>query len=158
MTNALSRIARFEEEWRSVLARAVRVDIACEARACSDLPNTATAADLANASVTARGYQSIGFNWEMLDPHGSEEAPRSALGAMVEALGKDISNPSRQWLDEAIARRCAKHFLAAFDAGSMTLLTNHLHGLWWPISEARDEWTFIAMDDRAIAMLLLARQ
>jgi len=113
--------------------------------------------DAANAFAASQGLARIGFNWELLDPHSDFDAPRSAIGTMTQALSKDLSNPSRTWLDQAMARKCAQEFLGAFDAARMMVLTNHLNGLWWPISDAQDEWTFVAMDDRTIGLLMLAK-
>ena len=76
---------------------------------------------------------------------------------MVEALSNDLSNPSRGWLGARSARHCARQFLDCFVPATPTVLTNHLNGLWWPISDAADEWSFVAMDDEVVALWLMAR-
>ncbi|MEM1195381.1 MAG: hypothetical protein AAGH57_04705 [Pseudomonadota bacterium] len=142
----------FYEDWRPVLSQRVRLFFASDA-----LPETGlTPAAKADAFAVQHGFQPIGFNWEMLDPEAGLGEPRSALGTIVEALQRDIAQPSREWLDEGKAHQCATQFLGAFAQGNGTILTNHLNGLWWPISEAADEWTFVAMDEDTIALWLMA--
>ena len=115
-----------------------------------------TPAAKADAFAQSFGFQPIGFNWEMLDPGSDMAAPRSAKATLVEALSTDMIHPSLAWLGEDRALACADAFLALFDAHERTLLSNHLNGLWYPISGASDEWSFVGMDARSIALLVLA--
>lgn len=158
MSQAEKALRRFESAWKDVLSREVQVTIAWEKRTSTEPLLFQPGPSVANAFATSLGFQSIGFNWEMLDPEGGIDAPRSVLGTMIEALAKDLSNPAREWLGDAKARECAEDFLTAFDPIQMIAFTNHLNGLWWPISAARDEWTFVIMDEEITAMLLLAKQ
>ncbi|MEM6856926.1 MAG: hypothetical protein AAF559_03570 [Pseudomonadota bacterium] len=110
----------------------------------------------ADAFAQSFGFQPIGFNWEMLDPGRDMTAPRSARATLVEALSKDLARPSLSWLSEDRALACADEFLSLFEEGEGTILTNHLNGLWYPISGASDEWSFVGMDTRLIVLLVLA--
>jgi hypothetical protein len=91
----------------------------------------------------------------MLDPGEDLAAPRSARATMVEALASDMAGTRTTWLGKAQATQCAEAFLAPFDATRLAIVTNHLNGLWYPISGASDEWSFAAMDDEVIALLVL---
>ena len=142
----------FIDAWRKALEE--RALVRFEAGALPQEPLTPAAK--ADAFVQAFGFQPIGFNWEMLDPGNDRLAPRSALATMVEALSNDMIRPSVPWLGEARALACANAFLALFDGSERTLLSNHLNGLWYPISGASDEWSFVGMDARSIAVLVLA--
>ena len=149
----LAALIEFHAQWRDVLSKDVQFKLHCGA-----LPEDGlTPAAKANAFVQAHGFQPIGFNWEMLDPEAGMDEPRSAFGTMVEALEHDLTQPSSDWLSANEARSCAGQFMAAFHASAVTILTNHLNGLWWPISGAADEWSFVAMDDDVIALWLMAR-
>ena len=148
MSDALSR---FEAKWLALLDR----------RAESKFHHTLTPAvtglhsAVADTFVSQLGYQSIGFNWELVDAHGLAESPRSASGEITRALSHDISNPSRTWLDQGQARECANDLLGAFDRQTLTIVSNRYDGLWNPISGAAVEWAFVCFDDSAIALLLL---
>ena len=74
---------------------------------------------------------------------------------MVEALSHDIGDRKTPWLGAENALECAADFLAAFAPLTTSVVTNQLNGLWYPISGASDEWSFAAMDDEAIALLVL---
>lgn len=110
----------------------------------------------ADAYVAALGYRGIGFNWELLDAAAAGDAPRSAAWQLMAALTGQISNPSRPWLNEAEAQRCADDLLACFDAASLTVVSNRYDGLWNPISDAPTEWGFVCFDAQNIALLLIA--
>ena len=151
MSDKLTELESYFAKWRAPLeARAlVRFEV-------GDLPlDGLTPAAKADAFSGQFGCKPIGFNWEMLDPGDDLTAPRSALNAMVEALSKDIGDRKTAWLSVRDALQCALDFLAPFDRAALSVVTNQLNGLWYPISGARDEWTFVAMDDEAIALLIL---
>ena len=144
-------LAQFDESWRARLSEAGRFECVWGALPSEGL----TPAHKADAFIQLHGFNPIGFNWEMLDPGAGLDGSRSALGTMVEALKHDIAQPRQDWLSEAEAQLCARQFLDAFARGTLTVLTNHLNGLWWPISGAADEWSFVVMDDHAIALWLM---
>ncbi len=152
--NARSRadLDAFRRAWRVRLSERVRFELFVGPVPSDGL----TASAKADAFAVRNGFQPIGFNWELLDPEADIDAPRSAFGTMVEAVQRDLSNPSHDWLDAKNARLCARQFLDAFAPAALTVLTNHLNGLWWPISDAADEWSFVALDDDAIALWLMA--
>ncbi|MEO0588932.1 MAG: hypothetical protein AAFZ11_00080 [Pseudomonadota bacterium] len=142
----------FIETWRAALEE--RALVRFEAGALPQEPLTPAAK--ADAFVQAFGFQPIGFNWEMLDPSSDMAAPRSARATMAEAVSKDMIRPALVWLGEDRALDCADQFLSLFDTSERTILSNHLNGLWYPISGASDEWSFVGMDARSIAVLVLA--
>ncbi|EAQ28764.1 hypothetical protein NAP1_14233 [Erythrobacter sp. NAP1] len=109
---------------------------------------------IADNFVGEFGYKRIGFNWELLDATPDAHGPRSAEHQLVEALSKDIANPSKQWLPEESARACSKEFLALFDPEDRTVVSNRYDGLWNPISKAPNEWAFVGFD-RQLSVLLL---
>ncbi|MEO1048699.1 MAG: hypothetical protein AAFW59_10265 [Pseudomonadota bacterium] len=150
--DTLARLNAFFGEWREALeARAL---VRFEAGA---VPHDAlTPAAKADAFSARFGFQPIGFNWEMLDPSDDLTAPRSARGTMVEALTNDMLQTNQRWLGVEGALACANGFLGAFDPSELSVVSNHLNGLWYPISGASDEWSFAAMDDQSIALLVLA--
>lgn len=146
-------LARFDGSWRARLSEGGRFECVW-----GELPEEGlTPAQKADAFVQQHGFKSIGFNWEMLDPEAPLDGSRSAFGTIVEALQHDIAQPGQRWLSQAEAHLCARQFLDAFAPTTPTVLTNHLNGLWWPISDAADEWSFVAMDDRSIVLWLMAR-
>ena len=150
--DSLTRLDAFFNEWHEALeARAlVRFEI-------GHVPQDAlTPAAKADAFSAQFGFQPIGFNWELLDPSDDLTAPRSARGTMVEALTSDMLKPKQRWLGVEGALNCANGFLGAFDSTALSVVSNHLNGLWYPISGASDEWSFAAMDDDCIALLVLA--
>ena len=114
-----------------------------------------TPAAKADAFAQSFGFQPIGFNWEMLDPGSDMAAARSARATLVEALSSDMTRPIVPWLGERRALACADAFMALFRVCERTFLSNHLNGLWYPISGASDEWSFVAMDEAVIALLVL---
>lgn len=150
--DTLAHLNVFFEEWREALeARAL---VRFEA---GDVPQDAlTSAAKADAFSAQFGFQAIGFNWEMLDPSDDLTAPRSARGTMVEALANGMLQPKQAWLGVEDALSCANAFLGAFDPTALSVVSNHLNGLWYPISGASHEWSFAAMDDQSIALLVLA--
>ena len=111
---------------------------------------------IADAFAQSLGLTPIGFNWELLDAQGEVGDTRSALGEMTKALSHDLSNPSTPWLDHSIADRCARDFLALFDASRCTIVSNRYDGLWNPIAGGAVEWGFVGFDQSRIALLLLA--
>jgi hypothetical protein len=151
MSAAQDRLQAFIDEWRAPLE--TRALVRFEAGEVPAEPLTPAAR--ADAFTARFGFKSIGFDWEMLDPSPDLTAPRSARATLVEALAQDFAQPGTKWLGEASARQCAEDLLRPFDPGRLSVLTNHLNGLWWPISGAADEWSFVAMDEAAIALLVL---
>ena len=111
---------------------------------------------VADAFVEGLGFSPIGFNWELLDPNAPSGQPRSGVGQLTQALAHDISNPSKEWLGEAVAVTCAQDLLSAFDSNTLTVVSNRYDGLWNPISGVGVEWAFVCFDDKHIALLLIA--
>ncbi|MEM7688653.1 MAG: hypothetical protein AAF291_06500 [Pseudomonadota bacterium] len=151
MSETLAQLDAFFVQWREALeARAL---VRFEAGA---LPQEGlTPAVKADAFSSRLGCKPIGFNWEMLDPSDDLAAPRSARATMVEALTNDMIQTKTPWLGAQRSLECAQALFAPFDQGALSVVTNHLNGLWYPISGASDEWTFVAMDDETIALLIL---
>ena len=118
-------------------------------------PDAGLHSAVADAFVSAHGFKPIGYNWELLDPNGDMDSPRSALSELAKAIAYDISNPSRVELGLARATECAQELLAAFDKATLTVVSNRHDGLWNPISGAEVEWGFVCYDDKHIALLLL---
>ena len=148
----VARLNAVFAEWRSALERRALV------RFESGLVPTIglTPAAKADAFSAQFGCTAIGFNWEMMDPSADLAAPRSARATVREAVAMDMRDPRAMWLGPDAALAFADALLGAFDPKQCTALTNHLNGLWFPISGARDEWSFAIMDERAIALLILA--
>lgn len=147
-------LARFEGQWLTRLNQGARTAFH-HGLTASDAGLHSAVAD---AFVAEHGYNPIGFNWELLDPHGDPDRPRSAFGEITQAIANDISNPSKDWLGAATARLCAHELLAAFDSKTLTVVSNRFDGLWNPISGAGVEWGFVCFDDKHIALLLIAAQ
>ena len=91
----------------------------------------------------------------MRDPSYDLSAPRAARNTCVEALSNDMVETKVRWLGVEASLEFAVAFLSAFNSATLSVVTNHLNGLWYPISGASDEWSFAAMDDEAIALLVL---
>ena len=151
VSGTLAALHAWFGEWRDAFEQ--RALVRFEAGRVPHAP--LTPASKVDAFSEPFGFQSIGFNWEMLDPSDDLTAPRSARNTMVEALSSDIADRKTAWLGMEEALRCAAGFMAPFDARTVSVVTNQLNGLWYPISGARDEWSFAAMDDRVIALLVL---
>ena len=147
-------LARFEARWLPRLNAVFRTLF----HQGMTPPDAGLHSAVADNFVRELGYTPIGFNWELLDAHGDAQSPRSALGEMTKALASDISNPSREWLGQEIARICAQDLLSAFDSNTMTVVSNRYDGLWNPISGAEVEWGFVCFDDKYIALLLITEQ
>ncbi|MEO0871622.1 MAG: hypothetical protein AAFY19_06620 [Pseudomonadota bacterium] len=147
----LAALSAFFERWRDQLeSRAlVRFEVGTPSQA------VLTASAKAEAFAGPSGFKPIGFNWEMLDPGEDLSAPRSARKAIVDALTTDLVDYKMRWISDETALRFAGDFLAPFDPSTLWVVTNHLNGLWYPISGASDEWSFAAMDDDVIALLVL---
>lgn len=143
----------FLARWKAQLEQGAQVKFAAADR---DGPDGNYCA-VANAFVETQGLQPIGFNWELLDAEAGPGEPRSALGTLAGALSHDMERPQSEWLGPAAARDCASDFIALFEAGSRTLVSNRLKNLWNPISPTRIEWAFLGNDARRIALLLIAR-
>lgn len=111
--------------------------------------------EIADGFIGGLGFQKIGFNWELLDASSGADGPRSAWAQMVQALAGDIANPAKPWLAQDDALACAGEFIALFDSGRRTLVSNRYDGLWNPISGAPVEWAFVGFDDKAIALLVI---
>ncbi len=151
MSDQLSQLNAFFARWRGPIEE--RALVRFEAGALPD--EGLTPAAKVDAFAGQFGFKPIGFNWEMLDPSEDLTAPRSARGTIVEALTTDIADRTTPWLSFESALQCASEFIAPFEPSSLSLVTNHLNGLWWPISGAGDEWSFAVMDERAIALLVM---
>ena len=147
--STLSALEKFRADWNELLNMSVRFEVYVGPRPAGG--------KTADTFVQQHGFKPIGFNWELLDSEAGIGATRSAFGTMVEALSNDLSNPSCGWLEASKARQCARQFLDAFAPAVPTVVTNHLNGLWWPISGAADEWSFVAIDDDTAALWLMAR-
>lgn len=154
MTEAekLDRLNALFAEWREALEE--RALVRFEAGA---VPQDAlTPPAKADAFSGLFGFKPIGFNWEMLDPSDDLTAPRSARATMVEALTSDMVMRQTRWLGAEGSLEFAVTFLSVFDPASLSVVSNHLNGLWYPISGASDEWSFAVMDDDVIALLVMA--
>ncbi|MEM7702722.1 MAG: hypothetical protein AAF251_12350 [Pseudomonadota bacterium] len=151
MSEAIAHLNMLFEEWREPLES--RALVRFEAGAVPQEPLTPAAK--ADAFAGQFGFKSIGFNWEMLDPSDDLTAPRSALNTIVEALSSDMVETKLEWLGTKRSLEFAVRFLKPFDPATFSVVTNHLNGLWYPISGASDEWSFATMDDQAIALLVL---
>lgn len=151
MNETVAQLDALFEEWREPLeARAL---VRFEAGPVPQEPLTPAAK--ADAFSQLFGFRPIGFNWEMLDPSDDLTAPRSARNTFVEALSNDMVETKVRWLGVESSLEFAVAFLSAFNSATLSVVTNHLNGLWYPISGASDEWSFAAMDDEAIALLVL---
>lgn len=159
MSGTAGRLEVFIEQWREPLSQKAEVFFHSKAHS-----NFAVApANTANSFVAECGFASIGYHWEMLDGLAPVGGARSARGAFVDALSKDLGMKS-DWLGSVSALECAEQFIAAFETVQATILTNHIVRMggeseaWNPISNAELEWAFIGYDDSAIALLLLTAQ
>jgi len=148
----LDRLNALFAEWREALEERALVRFEAGAVPLDAL----TPAAKADAFSGQFGCTPIGFNWEMLDPSEDLTAPRSARGTMVEALTSDMVMRQTRWLGGERSLEFAVSFLSAFDPASLSVVSNHLNGLWYPISGASDEWSFAVMDDDVIALLVMA--
>lgn len=151
MSDTLNALEAFIARWRGALEE--RALVRFEAGPLP--PEGLTPAAKADAFSGQLGCNPIGFNWEMLDTSEDLTAPRSAKGTIVEALSTDIADRKTRWLSAEDAYQCAVDFTAPFDPATLSVVTNQLNGLWYPISGASDEWSFVTMDDEAIALLIL---
>jgi hypothetical protein len=147
----LARLDAFIGVWRARL-NAGSADVRFEARLLAEPPGVQTAC--ADAFVTSLGFQPIGGNWEMLDPEGDADVPRSASAALAQAFSRNMVLSREPWLGEASALAMAGDFLGCFDARSRQIVTNRMYFGWNPITPAAFEWAFVAFDDTAIALLL----
>ena len=159
MSATHARRDHFITRWRGALETKAQVVLEVHDRSGFDGAPTKVADGLAAAC----GYQTIGFDWELLDPLGDMSAPRSARGAFADALHKDLVMKT-DWLGADAAAQCAEDFITAFDPTHLTILTNHIvrgggksEG-WFPISSATFEWAFVGYDDAAAALLLLTAE
>lgn len=146
------KFEQFASEWLGVLRQGAQ--IAFERAALGKVGGTHC--DIADRFVEGLGLKPIGFNWELLDPNGEIGMARSALGELIRALSHDIANPSKPWLAEKAAERCAQQFLTLFDGPALTVVANRYDGLWNPISGAANEWAFVAYDQSHVALLMIA--
>lgn len=145
---------RFSAAWLATLNQGAAVEFH---HAGGEVPlglHTAIADDF----MGELGFKRIGFNWELLDAAPEADGPRSAEHQLVEALSKDISNPSCPWLPLGEAERCARDLLSLFDPDTRTLVSNRYDGLWNPVSGAANEWAFVAFDSKLKALLLIAER
>ena len=151
VSDKLARLDGFFSQWRALLEERALVLFKAGLLPGEGM-NPAAKADAFSAQL---GCQPIGFNWEMLDPGDDLGAPRSARATMAQALSKDIGDRKTPWLSDQSAQACAADFIAPFASLELSVVTNQLGGLWYPITGASDEWSFAAMDDEAIALLVL---
>jgi hypothetical protein len=142
----------FEAKWLARLNNGAKTEF----HYASAPAEAALYTSVADSFVASRNYSKIGFNWELLDATAQTFEPRSALGELKNACANRISNPSQAWLGEAAGEQCAQDFLACFDPGSLTLVSNRYDGLWNPISGASVEWGFVGFDAESIALLLIS--
>jgi hypothetical protein len=156
VSGTLDRLEAFIAAWRGPLESGAEVIF----RARTLGGDGGAPVQVADRFVAEQGFKPIGFDWEMLDASAGADAPRSALGAFVDALAKDLAMRG-EWLGEARATECGRAFIGCFDPARATILANHIvrdggksEG-WFPISTAPLEWAFIGYDDSAIALLLL---
>jgi hypothetical protein len=147
----LARLDAFISVWRARL-NAGSADVRFEARLLAEPPGVQAAC--ADAFVTSLGFQPIGGNWELLDPEGDADAPRSAYAALAQAFSCHMVLSREPWLGEAGALAMAGDFLGCFDPRSRQIVTNRMYFGWNPITPAAFEWAFVAFDDTAIALLL----
>ncbi|AWW73442.1 hypothetical protein CD351_03250 [Erythrobacter sp. KY5] len=148
--DANGAVAQFRTSWLPVLndgAATLLIHVEGEGEIA---PHTL----IADNFVGEYGYRRIGFNWELLDASPDAQGSRAAEHQLVEALSKNIANPSKQWLSKKSASACAKEFLALFRPEDRTVVSNRYDGLWNPISQASNEWAFVGFD-RQLSVLLL---
>ena len=151
VSDKIARLDAFFSQWRGLLEERALVLFRA-----GPLPDEgAGPAGKADAFSGQLGCKPIAFNWEMLDPGDDLGAPRSARATMAQALAKDIGDRKTPWLSDQSAQECAADFIAPFAPLQLSVVTNQLGGLWYPITGASDEWSFAAMDDEAIALLVL---
>lgn len=157
MSDTLGRLEAFITTWRGALER--EADVFFDARprkGLGDMPS-----EVADAMAAASGFRQLGMNWELLDPHVDAAGSRSARGAFVDALAKDLVFRA-DWLGEDEAARCGADFINAFDPAHVMILANHIvrdGGVsegWFGISDATFEWTFVGYDNEAAALLLVS--
>lgn len=147
----LQSLESFIETWRAVIEQHANAVFHC-ATLNEDYRAPHTIAD---EFINGHGFKPIGFNWEMLDAAPEADGERAALQVISKALARNVALPQQIWLGDDAATRCAEELLACFDPVHRTVLSNHFAGLWNPIAGAAVEWAFVAMDDRAIALLLV---
>jgi hypothetical protein len=159
MSDTLARLESFIADWREPLSGCAEIVFHAVPRASF----SGAAPQIADSLVSAQGYKTIGFDWELLDTAAGPAASRSALGAFEDALAKDLAMKD-EWLGTERALRCGRDFIAAFAPHAATILTNHIvrdggksEG-WNPISGATYEWAFVGFDDSAAALLLLTAE
>lgn len=159
MNETAARLDAFIEQWHEPLAQ--KTDVFFHSKTRDEI--AFAPANVANLFVAECGFASIGHHWEMLDILATPQGARSARGAFVDALSKDLSMKS-DWLGAARALKCAEQFIGAFEPAQATVLTNHIvrkageSEAWNPISKAELEWAFVGYDDSAIALLVLTAQ
>lgn len=141
----------FTEAWIERLSSGAQVLF----RSGAPDPETLIHTAIADAFVRSVGLTPIGFNWELLDAAAPEHEPRSARAEIARALTHDIANPSQNWLDPDLARRCADAFLDLFDPATCTIVSNRYDGLWNPIAGREVEWGFVGFDGQRAALLLM---
>ncbi|MBD2842987.1 hypothetical protein [Erythrobacter rubeus] len=143
-------LALFIDKWRGPLSE--QADVRFETRPLEDSSGLHFA--IADSFAVSLGLKAIGTNWELLDPSGDADAPRSAVAAFGEAFAVNMALPGTPWLGEERARECGRDFLGAFDPASRTVMTNRMYFGWHPLTDAQIEWAFVGFDDRSIALLL----
>lgn len=159
MNDAIARLDAFIEQWRVPFEAKAEVFFRSEPR--GDIAGAP--AHIANSAIARSGFTPIGHHWEMLDTVAPPEGVRSARGALVDALSKDLGLQS-EWFGAERALICAEQFLEAFDPHQITVLTNHIVRMggeseaWNPITSAELEWAFVGYDDSAIAILVLTAE
>ncbi len=159
MNDTLARLEAFGANWRGELETHAHVVFHVAPRKEAG----GTPVQIADGFVLRHGFSPIGFHWEMLDLLADVGESRSARGAFVDALEKDLVMRS-DWLGGERALACGEDFIRAFGPLHATILTNHIvrdggksEG-WNPISTATFEWAFLGFDESAIALLLLTAE
>jgi hypothetical protein len=157
MSDTLGNLERFIANWRGKLEREADLFFTARRReGGGGMPS-----HVADKLAKACGFGQIGMNWEMLDPDADAAGSRSARGAFVDALAKDLVFKS-DWLGAEDATSCGDDFVAAFDPSQVMILTNHIireGGIsegWFGITGATFEWAFVGFDDHASALLIVS--
>jgi|GEM_PF-542089 len=157
MSSELAKLEAFISKWREPLEAMATVDFSARM-----LDGEVTAPTQAADNFSAEnGFESIGFNWELLDSHAKPSEVRSALGAFKDAFSLDLVMNS-QWLGDVAALECGREFIASFKPLQRMFLTNHIireegkSEMWNPVTTRTFDWAFVGMDDRKIAILVVS--
>lgn len=148
---SMDALARFGEEWEPKIGKHAQISFHyAQYDGEAGAPYV-----IADRFVQLFGYQTIGHNWEMLDPQGQSGEPRAALTNVAQSVAMDLTRPSVTWLGQDQALQCARDFCNAFDLATQMIVSNRFDGLWHPIGGSDVEWAFVGYDTDAIALLLI---